>query len=71
MKSISPPLLATKFYLPLPAPERVPRLRLIEAVDCHPLYRFLGVTKARSMPYAQVRAYLERIGQVAQAREWG
>ena len=45
--------------------------KLSDAVDCHPLYRFLGVTKARTMPHAQARAYLERIGQVAQAREWG
>ena len=45
--------------------------KLTEQVDCHPFYRFLGVTKARTMPHAQARAYLERLAQVAQTREWG
>jgi LuxR family maltose regulon positive regulatory protein len=45
--------------------------KLTEQVDCHPFYRFLGVTKARTMPHAQARAYLERLAQIAQTREWG
>jgi LuxR family maltose regulon positive regulatory protein len=45
--------------------------KLTDQVDCHPFYRFLGVTKARTMPPVQARAYLERLAQIAQAREWG
>ncbi len=45
--------------------------KLSDQVDCHSFYRFLGVTKARTLPHAQARAYLERLAQVAQTREWG
>jgi LuxR family maltose regulon positive regulatory protein len=40
-------------------------------VDCHPFYRFLGVTKARILQGAHARAYLESLSQTAQANEWG
>jgi LuxR family maltose regulon positive regulatory protein len=46
-------------------------LKLSDQVDCHPFYRFLGVTKAMTLPHAQARVYLERLAQVAQTREWG
>lgn len=45
--------------------------KLTEQVDCHPFYRFLGVTKARTLPEAQARSYLESLSQLAQANEWG
>ena len=45
--------------------------KLTEQIDCHPFYRFLGVTKALTLPHAQARAYLERLAQVAQTRDWG
>lgn len=45
--------------------------KLTDKVDCHPFYRFLGVTKARTLPDAHARGYLERLGQTAQANEWG
>ena len=45
--------------------------KLIEHVDCHPFYRFLGVTKARILPNAHARGYLESLSQIAQANEWG
>jgi len=44
--------------------------KLTDKVDCHPFYRFLGVTKARTLPDTQARAYLERLSQVSQANEW-
>ncbi|MFL7871276.1 MAG: tetratricopeptide repeat protein, partial [Anaerolineales bacterium] len=43
---------------------------LTEKVDCHPFYRFLGVTKARVLPEPHARAYLDGLGKVAQANEW-
>jgi LuxR family maltose regulon positive regulatory protein len=46
-------------------------LKLTDQIDCHPFYRFLGVTRALTMPHAQARAYLERLAQVAQAQDWG
>jgi LuxR family maltose regulon positive regulatory protein len=46
-------------------------LKLTDQIDCHPFYRFLGVTKALTLPHAQARAYLERLAQVAQTRDWG
>jgi LuxR family maltose regulon positive regulatory protein len=39
-------------------------------VDCHPFYRFLGVTKARTLPDAHARSYLDGLGQAAQANDW-
>jgi LuxR family maltose regulon positive regulatory protein len=45
--------------------------KLSGEVDCHPFYRFLGVTKARLLPDVQAKAYLEWAGQTAQAKEWG
>jgi LuxR family maltose regulon positive regulatory protein len=45
--------------------------KLTEQVDCHPFYRFLGVTKARALPDAHARSYLESLSQIAQANEWG
>ena len=45
--------------------------KLTEQVDCRPFYRFLGITKARTVPHAQARAYLERLAQIALTREWG
>jgi LuxR family maltose regulon positive regulatory protein len=45
--------------------------KLTEQVDCHPFYRFLGVTKARTLPVKQARGYLESLSQTAQANECG
>jgi len=45
--------------------------KLTEKADCHPFYRFLGVTKARTLPDAHARAYLEGLSRAAQANEWG
>ena len=45
--------------------------RLTETVDWHPFYRFLGVTKARTLLAVQARAYLDGLGQAAQANDWG
>jgi LuxR family maltose regulon positive regulatory protein len=45
--------------------------KLTDNVDCHPFYRFLGVTKARILQGAHARAYLESLSQTAQANEWG
>jgi LuxR family maltose regulon positive regulatory protein len=44
--------------------------KLSETVDCHPFYRFLGVTKARTLPDAHARSYLDGLGQAAQANDW-
>jgi len=44
--------------------------KLTETVDCHPFYRFLGLTKARTLPVAHARAYLDGLGQAAQANDW-
>jgi LuxR family maltose regulon positive regulatory protein len=43
---------------------------LTEKVDCHPFYRFLGVTKARTLPIEHARAYLDGLSKAAQANEW-
>jgi LuxR family maltose regulon positive regulatory protein len=43
---------------------------LTENVDCHPFYRFLGVTKARTLPEEHARAYLDGLSQAAQANSW-
>jgi LuxR family maltose regulon positive regulatory protein len=45
--------------------------KLSDQVDCHPFYRFLGVTKARTLPEVQARAYLQQLGQLAKTNEWG
>ena len=45
--------------------------KLTETVDWHPFYRFLGVTKARTLPTEQARAYLDGLGQAAGANDWG
>ncbi len=39
--------------------------KLTEKVDCHPFYRFLGVTKARTLPDVHARAYLDGLSQAA------
>jgi len=44
--------------------------KLTEKVDCHSFYRFLGVTKARTLPGAQARTYLQGLSQAAQASGW-
>jgi LuxR family maltose regulon positive regulatory protein len=44
--------------------------KLTEKVDCHPFYRFLGVTKALALPDAHARAYLDGLSQAALANEW-
>jgi LuxR family maltose regulon positive regulatory protein len=45
--------------------------KLTDKVDCHPFYRFLGVTKARTLPDAHAKVYLESLSQIAQVNEWG
>ena len=45
--------------------------KLTDKADSHPFYRFLGVTKARTLPDAHARAYLEGLSRAAQANEWG
>ena len=45
--------------------------KLTDKVDCHPFYRFLGVTKARILPDAQARVYLDGLSQTARVNEWG
>ena len=44
--------------------------KLIEKVDCHPFYRFLDVTKARTFPDAHARVYLDGLSHAAQANDW-
>ena len=44
--------------------------KLTETIDCHPFYRFLGVTKARTMVGPQAIGYLKGLGKVALANEW-
>ena len=44
--------------------------KLTEKVDCHPFYRFLGVTKARTLSDDHARVYLDGLSQAAQANEW-
>ena len=44
--------------------------RLTEKADCHPFYRFLGVTKAQTLPELHARAYLDGLSKAAQANEW-
>jgi ATP/maltotriose-dependent transcriptional regulator MalT len=44
--------------------------KLTEKVDSYSFYRFLGVTKARILPTAQVGPYLEALSQAAQANDW-
>jgi LuxR family maltose regulon positive regulatory protein len=45
--------------------------KLNEKVDCHPFYRFLGVTKARTLPDAHAGGYLDGLSQAAQVNDWG
>ena len=44
--------------------------KLTDQVDCHPFYRFLGVTKAIVLSGEHARAYLEGLSKTAQANEW-
>jgi LuxR family maltose regulon positive regulatory protein len=44
--------------------------KLTEKADCHPFYRFIGVTKARTLPDDYARAYLDGLGKAAQANDW-
>ncbi|MGD8403409.1 MAG: LuxR C-terminal-related transcriptional regulator [Anaerolineales bacterium] len=43
---------------------------LDERIDCHPFYRFLGVTKAWTLSTVHARAYLAGLSQAAQANDW-
>jgi LuxR family maltose regulon positive regulatory protein len=45
--------------------------RLTDQVDCHPFYRFLGVTKGLMLSGESARAYLEGLSKTAQANDWG
>ncbi len=45
--------------------------KVSDMVDCHPFYRFLGVTKSRALPDADAREYLQQISHVAKKNEWG
>lgn len=45
--------------------------KLTERVDCHPFYRFLGLTKALVLPEAHARAYLDGLSKTAQENDWG
>jgi len=45
--------------------------KLNEQIDCHPFYRFLGVTKARTLPDVHARVYLDRLSRTAQTNDWG
>ena len=44
--------------------------KLTDTVDCHPFYRFLGVTKARVLAESRVRAYLNGLSKAALLNEW-
>lgn len=44
--------------------------KLTETVDCHPFYRFLGVTKARIFPEPHAREYLDGLSQAARSNGW-
>ncbi|NIR65385.1 MAG: hypothetical protein GWN61_14155, partial [candidate division Zixibacteria bacterium] len=46
------------------------RQSLTTSLDCHPNYRFLGVTKALSMPASQARIYLDELSEVALVNDW-
>ena len=45
--------------------------KLTETMDCHPFYRFLGVTKVWTLSKGHARVYLDELGQAAQANDWG
>ena len=44
--------------------------KLSERVDCHPFYRFLGLTKARILPIPHAKAYLNGLGGAALENNW-
>jgi LuxR family maltose regulon positive regulatory protein len=44
--------------------------KLTDQVDCHPFYRFLGVTKALVLSGEHARAYLDGLCKAAQANDW-
>ena len=44
--------------------------KLSEKVDCHPFYRFLGVTKALFLPDTHARTYLDGLSQAALENKW-
>jgi LuxR family maltose regulon positive regulatory protein len=44
--------------------------KLTEKVDCHPFYRFMGVSKAWTLPDDHARTYLDGLSQAARANEW-
>jgi LuxR family maltose regulon positive regulatory protein len=44
--------------------------KLTETVDCHPFYRFLGITKARILSEPHARAYLGGLSEAARVNEW-
>jgi LuxR family maltose regulon positive regulatory protein len=44
--------------------------RLTEKADCHPFYRFMGVTKSQTLPEPHAAAYLDGLSKAAQANEW-
>ena len=45
--------------------------KLVPQADNHLFYRFLGVTKARTLPEASARVYLSGLAQAAQENGWG
>lgn len=44
--------------------------KITDKVDSHPFYRFLGLTKARILPVAHARVYLNGLGAAAQTNGW-
>jgi LuxR family maltose regulon positive regulatory protein len=44
--------------------------KLTDSMDGHPFYRFLGVTKARTLQPSEAVPYLEELSKVARAKEW-
>ncbi len=44
--------------------------KLDERIDCHPFYRFVGLTKARTLPMSKALAYLDNLGKIASKKEW-
>lgn len=44
--------------------------RVSSKYDSHSFYRFIGVTKARTLPAPDARAYLAELGRTAQENDW-
>jgi LuxR family maltose regulon positive regulatory protein len=64
---------ATQAYLLMEKGESASALgqKLVDNADGNNFYRYIGITKARTLPDKQARAYLEKFSQLAQANEWG